>query len=108
MIVAMLVEDMLNELGHEVVGPAMRLEQALPLARNAELDWAILDINLNGVQSFPVADILRERGVPFVFATGYGTNGLLDAYRDTLTLKKPFQLQDLQRAFTETRDASTL
>ena len=99
MMVAMLVEDMLTDLGHEVVGPAMRLEQAMPLAREAEIDFAVLDINLEGEPSFPVADILTARGIPFVFATGYGSKGLNDAYRGAVTLKKPFEPRHLQRAF---------
>jgi CheY-like chemotaxis protein len=100
--VAMLVEDMLTELGHSVVGPAMRLDQALPLAREAEFDFAILDVNLGGQLSFPVADVLRARGIPFIFATGYGRNGVEEAYRDTITLMKPFERSDVQRAFAHT------
>jgi CheY-like chemotaxis protein len=101
-IVAMLVEDMLTELGHSVVGPAMRLDQALPLAREAEFDFAILDVNLGGQLSFPVADVLRARGIPFIFATGYGRTGVEDAYRDTITLMKPFERSDVERAFART------
>jgi CheY-like chemotaxis protein len=100
--VAMLVEDMLTELGHSVVGPAMRLDQALPLAREAEFDFAILDVNLGGQLSFPVAEVLRARGIPFIFATGYGRNGVEEAYRDTITLMKPFERSDVQRAFAHT------
>jgi CheY-like chemotaxis protein len=98
MMVAMLVEDMLTDLGHQVVGPAMRLEQALPLAREAEIDFAVLDINLGGEQSFPIADVLRERGIPFIFATGYGSKGLNEAYRGSPTLKKRFELRNLEQA----------
>jgi CheY-like chemotaxis protein len=100
--VAMLVEDMLTELGHSVVGPAMRLDRALPLAREAEFDFAILDVNLGGQLSYPVAEVLRARGIPFIFATGYGRNGVEDAYRDTITLMKPFERSDVQRAFART------
>lgn len=104
MLVAMLIEDMLTDLGHEVVGPAMRLETALPLARNADLDFAVLDVNLGDTKSFPVADVLRERGVPFIFATGYGRKGLEEAYQEVFTLKKPFEARDLQRAFEQAAD----
>ena len=100
--VAMLVEDMLTELGHSVVGPAMRLDQALPLAREAEFDFAILDVNLGGQLSFPVAEVLRARGIPFIFATGYGRGGIDEAYRDTITLMKPFERRDVARAFAHT------
>jgi CheY-like chemotaxis protein len=75
MTIALLIEDMLTDLGHEVVGLAMRLPQAMELAATAIVDLAILDVNLDGRMSFPVADLLSARGVPFVFATGYGSAG---------------------------------
>ena len=98
MAIALLVEDMMLDLGHEVVGLAMRLHQALQIAECAEIDFAILDINLDGHSSFPVADILLRRGVPFAFASGYGVGGLEPAYRRHRVIKKPFQLADLQGA----------
>ena len=98
MLVAMLIEDMLDELGYEVVGPALRVQEALALARSELFDLAILDVNLDGVPSFAVADILRERNIPFVFATGYGPEGVATDHRGAGVVKKPFQLQDLSRA----------
>ena len=89
-IIAMLVEDMVLEFGSEVVGPVAKLDDALELARFAELDAAILDINVGGSVVFPVADILSERGIPFIFATGYGARGLPPRYQDSQTLPKPF------------------
>ena len=71
-ILGMLLEDMLGELGCEVAAISTHLEQALQLARTLDIDLAILDINLRGTQSFPVADVLGVRSVPFLFATGYG------------------------------------
>jgi CheY-like chemotaxis protein len=101
-LVAMLIEDMLVELGHHVVGPAGHLEAALPLAREAEIDVAILDVNLGRDRSYPVADLLRERRIPFVFATGYGSAGLAEAYRDlTITLKKPFNASAVRAALRQ-------
>ncbi len=76
----------------------MRLEAGLRVARTIEADVAILDINLDGKQSFPIADILRQRGIPFFFATGYGPRGLNDNYADTFTLKKPFLTSELEKA----------
>ena len=96
-IVGMLLEDMLGELGCEVVAISTHLNEALDLARSLDIDFALLDINLDGHQSFPVADVLRERGVPFLFATGYGAKILRPPYSDTPTLPKPFQLEDLRR-----------
>ena len=101
MLVAMFIEDMLQELGYEVVGPAMRLEDALEAAAAGDFDFAMLDINLGGTLSFPVADVLRERGIPFLFSTGYGSKGLSEEYRGSRTLKKPFRSEELGRAILE-------
>ncbi len=98
MTIAMLIEEMLEDLGFEIAGTSMRLEPGLKLASTIEADVAILDINLDGKQSFPIADILRSRGIPFFFATGYGAKGLNDDYQGTFTLKKPFLFADLERA----------
>ena len=68
----MLLEDIVTDLGHDPIGPMMRLQPALTAAETGDFDFAILDINLAGQQSFPVADCLRRRGIPFIFASGYG------------------------------------
>ncbi|WP_131195296.1 response regulator [Lichenihabitans psoromatis] len=98
MTIALMIEGMLEDLGFEVAGMVMRLEPALELAQTITADVAILDINLDGKQSFPIADILRERGIPFFFATGYGSKGLNDNYEGTFTLKKPFLSSELEKA----------
>jgi CheY-like chemotaxis protein len=97
-LVAMNIEDMLLELGHEVAGIASRLGPALALAREAAFDAAMLDVNLAGESSFPVADLLAERGLPFLFATGYGLQGIEERYRSYPVLQKPFRTRDLSRA----------
>lgn len=96
MLVAMFIEDTVTDLGHQVVGPAMRLENAMAAARSEQFDFAILDINLAGEQSFPVADLLTERGIPFMFASGYGVAGLIDPYRHVDVLQKPFEPELLE------------
>jgi DNA-binding response OmpR family regulator len=101
MMIAMLLEDMLTDLGHTVVGVAGRLDSALALARETDADMAILDVNLSGEVSFPVAKVLTERGLPFMFATGYGVLGLEPPFQNTLTLKKPFELKDLSQALQQ-------
>ena len=98
MLVAMNIEDMLLDLGHEVAGIASRLEPALALAREGDFDMALLDVNLAGEQSFPIASVLRERGLPFLFATGYGLKGIIDEFRTRPVLQKPFRLADLDQA----------
>lgn len=98
MTIALTVEDMLVAMGHEVVGLAMRLPQALKLATEAAIDFAILDVNLDGRMSFPVADVLRARGVPYMFATGYGSPGIDPAYASPRVIKKPYLSRDLERA----------
>ena len=98
MTIALSVEDMLVELGHNVVGLALRLAQALKLAQDGQLDFAILDVNLNGQVSFEVAEILESRGIPFMFATGYGSAGVEPIYRGRgIVIKKPFDLTDLRQ-----------
>jgi CheY-like chemotaxis protein len=98
MLVAMNIEDMLLDLGHEVAGLASRLAGAVSLAKEATLDAAMLDVNLAGEASFPVADVLVERGIPFLFATGYGINGIEERYRDRPVLQKPFRASELAAA----------
>jgi CheY-like chemotaxis protein len=75
LMIRMLLEDMLGELGYTVTAEAGRLEEALQAAKTADFDIAILDVNLDGEPVSPVADALVARGTPFVFATGYGERG---------------------------------
>ena len=96
--IAMLVEDMLEDLGHELVKVANRLEEAVAAARNESVDLAILDLKLGCVLTYPAADVLVERGIPFIFSTGYGSTGLKGAYSSHLALQKPFDQQALGQA----------
>jgi CheY-like chemotaxis protein len=103
MMVSMLIEDMLTDLGCTVVGPAARLDEAIDLAMASDLDCAVLDVNLGGQPIFPLADLLRERGKPFAFATGYGDAGVREVDRGTPVLQKPFREGDLARVLGELR-----
>lgn len=100
MMIAMLVEDMLADLGCAVVGPAHGLEAALELARGDGIDAALLDVNLAGQPVFAVADALRAKGVPAIFSTGYGEAGLREVDQGSPVLQKPFRAGDLAKALT--------
>ena len=97
-LVAMALEDMLGDLGCVVVDVAGTLARGVALAEKLAIDGAILDINLGGEKVFPVAERLAERGVPFVFCTGYGLAGILPGFAHVPTIAKPYsqrQLYDL-------------
>ena len=99
-LVADLIVEQLLECGCEVVGPAARLPKALALAEQEALDGALLDVNLAGEYSFPVASALAARGVPFIFLTGYGQSVIPEAFRAAPRLAKPFDMDDLVRGLT--------
>lgn len=107
MMVSMLIADMLTDLGCTVVGPASRLDEAIELANRTEIDCAVLDVNLGGQPIYPLVDLLRAKGAPFVFATGYGDAGLRDVDRGSLVLQKPFREGDLARVLGELRVTPT-
>jgi CheY-like chemotaxis protein len=94
-LLAMMVEEYLEEIGCIVAGTASRLEDALEKAHTLLIDVAVLDVNLAGQLSYPVAEELGSRHIPFVFATGYGTIGLPDGLRYARVLSKPFHLEQL-------------
>jgi CheY-like chemotaxis protein len=98
LMIRMLLEGMLSDLGHTMVAEAGSIEEALSLAKQAEFDVAVLDVNLNSQPITPVAELLVQRGVPFVFASGYGQRGVPDGFRQSPTLQKPFQIEALAQA----------
>lgn len=97
MIVAMQIEDMLRAAGCEVVGPAGTLQAAIALAHEEGLDAAVLDVNLDGEKVYPAAEELQARGIPFIFATGYGESTLPEKWRDQPRLSKPFRREQLEQ-----------
>ncbi|MFL9825919.1 response regulator [Rhodoplanes sp. SY1] len=99
--IRMLLEDMLGDLGYTVAGAVGRIDDAIKLARTGDFDMAILDVNLAGQTVSPVAEILEERGLPFVFATGYGERGLPEKFMNRPTLQKPFQQDNLSKILSQ-------
>lgn len=97
-VVAMMIEDMLQELGCEIVALVGRFADACRIAAVTQADLALLDVNLSGQRVFPVAEILREREIPFVFSTGYGSSGLPPEFSGYPVLGKPFSARDLRQA----------
>ena len=95
-LIAVMVEDMLTEMGCEVVGPAATIAQALALAGSEDIDGAVLDVNVRGERIDPVADALSARGVPMLFATGYGEVRLASGAVATV-IDKPYTQEKLAR-----------
>ena len=95
-LIRMLLEDMLDDLGYRVAAAVGTLSEARQIATDGDFSAAILDVNLAGQEIFPVADILANRGLPFVFVTGYGERSLPEPYRGRPALQKPFQAEQLK------------
>jgi two-component SAPR family response regulator len=99
--IAMIFEEVLRDAGFEVVGPVSKLATAISLAREEALDAAVLDVTIRGGAVYPVADILKQRNVPFVLASGYEEWALPDAYRGLPRLSKPFTPEDIDRMLAQ-------
>jgi CheY-like chemotaxis protein len=102
--VLLLIEDFLSELGC-TVHAVSTYGEALRAADSAAVDAAVLDVNLHGRRSFPVADVLARRNIPIVFSTGYGNQGLDATWKDRPWLQKPFMTEQLARALRMALDA---
>jgi CheY-like chemotaxis protein len=101
-LIALQLEDMLTELGCAVIGPASRVGQALKLLDGETVEAAVLDLNIAGELVYPVADELRNRGLPYVFVTAFGTSDLTEPYRSRPVLEKPFARRELLQAILDT------
>lgn len=95
-LIRMLLEDMLGDLGYTVAAAVGTLAEAREQATSGAFDAAILDVNVDGQEIFPVAEILAARGLPFVFVTGYGEGSLPPSFRGRPALQKPFQTERLK------------
>jgi CheY-like chemotaxis protein len=94
-VVALFLEDVLDEFGYHVAGVVTQLDDAM--LREQDYDIAVLDVHINGRNVFDFADVLAGRGIPFVFATGYGERGIPERHRCNPVLQKPFQPDELKR-----------
>ncbi len=92
------LQDMLEDLGCQVVESATRVDEALAKLPSLAFDVAVLDVNVAGERVDPVADLLANRGVPFLFATGYGRSSLGPTHRERVVLAKPYRKTDLEVA----------
>jgi len=98
-IIAAMVEDMLTELGATVVGPAATIAHGLKLATSEAIDGAVLDVNVRSERIDPIADVLRARDIPFVYATGYG-GAVAASAGGAPVLEKPYTLEKFAKAVT--------
>jgi DNA-binding response OmpR family regulator len=94
-LIAMLIADVLQDAGCRLVGPVPRRAAALEVAIREQIDAAVLDVNLAGELVFPVADLLAERNIPFLFLTGYANVATGKAYAGRPMLRKPFRPEAL-------------
>ena len=97
-VIAFALEDMLDELGCVVIGPAYQLDSACTLAEAEAIDVAILDVNLNEARSYAVAEILQRRMIPFLFATGYAETGIEWNDPDVTVIAKPYRKDEIAKA----------
>ena len=96
-LIATTLEEMLIEQGHEIIGIAPTLQEGVRMASDPACQGALLDLNLNGEKSLPIADILQKRGVPFVYTTGYG-DSIASMAGDVPILSKPYTQADVKHA----------
>jgi DNA-binding response OmpR family regulator len=93
-VVALMTQTIVERLGHAVLGPAATVTTAMDLLESYTPDFALLDVRLPGATSFPIADLLTARGVPFAFLTAQGD--LPDRFAGTPTLRKPYRPEALR------------
>jgi CheY-like chemotaxis protein len=100
-LIAMLLQDWLKELGYSTIGPASTITQAIALIESDKPDAAILDVSLHQTDCYPVADLLKERDIPFAFGTGHDTQAIASRHANVPILSKPYDLSALQRVMHE-------
>ena len=102
--IRMMVADMVETMGHQIAAEAGNVDQAMELVRSANFDFAIIDINLNGTMSFPIAKAISARRIPFIFASGYDSTNV-GQHDGALVLQKPFTIESLEAAIQQAMTA---
>jgi CheY-like chemotaxis protein len=102
LIPALEIEDIVRDLGCQVVGPVGKLSEVMKLIETTQFDAALLDVELkNGEKVYPAADLLRSRGIPFAFFTAYDREVLGPKYADDIVVEKPFLRADLEKCLMD-------
>lgn len=99
-ILAVALEETLLHLGHAIAGTAQSLDEGVRLARHADMDFAVVDVDLHGRDAFPIVDVLHERGIRFVLATGLPHDEIPPPYDKSAIVSKPYDMRELERAIT--------
>jgi CheY-like chemotaxis protein len=99
--IAVMLTDMLEELGYDVAASLSKVSQAQEFLTDAKIDIALLDVNLGNDKIDPVADLLAERACPFIFTTGYGKAGIPPRHASRTVLQKPFHINELAAALNK-------
>lgn len=97
----MLLQDLIEDMGADVAGPASSVPEAVAQLAVGGIAGALLDVNLRGTMSYPLAAALRDEGVPFIFVTGYGPDDLDPGFRDAPQIRKPLDIRRFQEMVVE-------
>ena len=108
MMISMVIEDTIEMLGYQMVGPVAQLDEALSLATNGVFDCAILDVNIRGGNSYAIADLLLKRGCPFLLTTGYSDWSLPKHLSGQKRLTKPYSTKELEKHLQSLADQVAL
>jgi CheY-like chemotaxis protein len=103
-LIAMMLEDFLDSMGHQIAGTCESVPEAMVRVGEGGFDVAILDVNLKGERIWPVADRLREMGIPYILATGGHIEPPPEAHADAPVLSKPFTIDAIEPALSEAFD----
>lgn len=95
-LLAMMIQEMLEDLGFEVPDVASTLSEGISLVETGSYEAAILDVSLHGENSFPIASLLADKGIPFAFSSGFSLEDIAPEFADRPLLRKPYQFNELE------------